>query len=122
MGEAMEPMPHATSVLEKLATSAPLFFITARPYRQPIADWLKKILSPRAFGRTRLIATGQHDGKAPYLREQGLHFFIDDRAETCVALKMEGFTPIVYSQPWNTGRHSLASVDNWQTIEQLCFP
>lgn len=122
VGEALQPMPHAVAVLEKLAASAPLSFITARPYRQPILDWLQKILSPRAFSRTRLIATGQHDGKAPFLRDQGLLFFIDDRAETCIALQTEGFTPIVYEQPWNAGRHCLASVDNWQTIEQLCFP
>jgi uncharacterized HAD superfamily protein len=122
VGEGMEPMPHAVTVLEKLAAAAPLCFITARPYRQPILDWLQKILSRRAFAQTKLVATGQHDGKAPFLRSQGLRFFIDDRAETCETLKMDGFTPIVYHQPWNAGRHSLASVDNWQAIEQLCFP
>ena len=122
VGEGMEPIPGATMVLEKLATAAPLFFITARPYRQPILDWLQRILSPRAFEQTRLAATGQHDGKAPFLKAQGLHFFIDDRAETCVALQEAGFTPIVFRQPWNAGRHCLASVDSWQNIEQLCFP
>ncbi|MEJ2689241.1 MAG: hypothetical protein P8130_04695 [Deltaproteobacteria bacterium] len=122
VGEGMEPMPHAVTVLEKLAATAPLCFITARPYRQPVLDWLQRILSRRAFTQTKLVVTGQHDGKAPFLRSQGLHFFIDDRAETCVALKMDGFTPIVYHQPWNAGRHSLASVDNWHAIEQLCFP
>lgn len=122
VGEGMEPMADAPAVLEKLAAKGPLFFITARPYRQPILDWLQKILSRRAFAQTSLVATGQHDGKAPFLRAQGLHFFIDDRAETCVALEREGFAPIVYQQPWNAGRHCLTAVDSWQAIDKLCFP
>jgi uncharacterized HAD superfamily protein len=119
--EGLQPMPHAVAVLEKLARKAPLTFITARPGRDPILEWLQETLSTRAFGATRLTATGLHDGKGAYIKEQGLHFFIDDRAETCIALEKQGLTPIVYHQPWNAGRHTLASVDGWLAIEKLCL-
>ena len=121
VGEGLLPMPHACEVLEELAKAAPLTFVTARPFREPIREWLRKHLSEAAFGASRLIATGQHDGKGPFIREQGLHFFIDDRAETCIALKEEGLTSIVYNQPWNAGRHSLPVVDSWLDINRLCL-
>jgi len=121
LGEGLRPMKHAVAVLEKLALRAPLTFITARPSQDPILEWLRENLSPRAFSQTRLTATGIHDGKGSHIKEQGLQFFIDDRAETCIALEKQGLTPIVYHQPWNAGRHSLASVDSWLAIDKLCL-
>ena len=122
VGENLRPMPHACEVLEKIAQYSPLTFVTARPFGEPIREWLRAHLSTQAFRSTRLFATGQHDGKGAFIRGQGLHFFIDDRAETCIALNKEGLAPIVYHQPWNAGRHSLACVDSWLAINTLCFP
>ena len=116
----LQPMPDAVAVLTALSRWAPLTFITARPLHQPISDWLKHILGPTTFKRIRLIAMGDHDNKSAYLKELGLQYFIDDRAETCVSLKEQGFSPVVFSQPWNRGQHQLPSVTSWREIEALC--
>lgn len=116
----LRPMPDSVAVLTALSRFAPLTFITARPLRQPIAEWLKQVLGPVTFSRVRLVAMGDHDNKAAHLKDLGLRYFIDDRAETCLGLKEQGFSPIVFNQPWNRGRHQLPSVSSWREIEELC--
>lgn len=116
----LKPMPDSVSVLTALSRRAQLTFITARPLHDPIADWLKHILGPSIFSRVHLVAMGDHDRKAAYLKELGLHYFIDDRAETCVDLDRQGFSPFVFNQPWNQGRHHLPTVSSWRDIEALC--
>jgi hypothetical protein len=37
-------------------------------------------------------------------------------------LEEAGLSPIVFSQPWNRGRHELPEVDNWLAIRALCLP
>ncbi|MBA3014646.1 MAG: hypothetical protein KKD63_09695 [Proteobacteria bacterium] len=116
----LQPMPDSVSVLTTLSRLAPLTFITARPLHPPIANWLKYILGPTTFAKVNLIAMGDHDKKAVYLKDLKLQYFIDDRAETCVDLKQQGFSPLVFNQPWNLGRHQLPSVSSWREIEALC--
>jgi len=116
----LEPMPYAIDVLNELATAAPLTFITARPLKKPIENWLETFLHPSAFRTMRLMAMGEHDGKGDYIKKMGLQYFIDDRAETCIRLAEEGLSPYVYNQPWNKGRHQLPEVDNWLAIRNLC--
>lgn len=116
----LEPMPNAINVLNELAETAPLTFITARPDGKPIEDWLRTFLSPEAARAMRLIAMGEHDGKAIHIKKMGLQYFIDDRAETCIRLAEEGLSPIVFKQPWNSGRHRLPEVDNWTAVHELC--
>jgi len=117
----LAPMPHAVRVLNELAARAPLTFITARPQRKPIEDWLRSHLAPAASRTMRLVATGEHDGKGDHIKDLGLHYFIDDRAETCVRLAEEGLSPYVFNQPWNQGRHQLPTVEDWLAIRQLCL-
>lgn len=116
----LKPMPHAMVVLQEFSKVAPLAFVTARPKKEPIARWLKSILGDSAFKASRLVATGEHDGKAEYINELGLQYFVDDRLQTCLMLEKEGIVPIVYSQPWNRGRHDLRTVSNWHAIRELC--
>ena len=118
----LRPMAHAVSVLKEFAQLAPLHFITARPDKGPIAEWLKLELGPDVFGRVHLVAMGAHDNKTGYIKELGLEYFIDDRVETCVALHREGITPLVYTQPWNRGKHELKTVGDWMDIRALCLP
>lgn len=115
----LQPMPGSVSVLSSLSRLAPLTFITARPLHAPIANWLKHILGPTIYSRVHLVAMGDHNNKAAYLKDLGLQYFIDDRAETCVALESQGFSPVVFSQPWNQGRHQLPTVSSWREIEAL---
>lgn len=117
----LQPMDQAVGVLRELARAAPLTFVTARPHRPPIADWLRTILGETVFENSRLVAMGEHDNKAAYIKKLGLQFFVDDRAQTCIGLSREGITPIVYNQPWNMGKHDLPTVDNWMAIHDLCL-
>jgi hypothetical protein len=114
-------MHQAGQVLTGFADHSPLTFITARPQKKPIARWLKKELGPQVYGRVRLVATGEHDTKAAHIKDMGLTFFVDDRAQTCLQLaREEGIQPIVYRQPWNQGKHALPEVESWRTIHALC--
>jgi uncharacterized protein len=117
----LEPMDHAVSVLTELSLQAPLTFITARPTKEPIANWLQNVLGKSVFDRVILIATGEHDGKLAHIENAGLHSFIDDRVPTCLQLSQNGYQSIVFSQPWNKGRHSLPSVESWLCIKDLCL-
>lgn len=117
----LKPMLYADRVLKEFAQVAPLTFVTARPQKKPIAQWLKSMLGEEIYKDVRLVATGEHDDKADHIKEMGLQYFVDDRAQTCTILENEGIIPIVYSQPWNYGKHDLQFVDNWLAIRELCF-
>jgi len=118
----LRPIPHAISVLRKFAEAAPLTFITARPDPGPISTWLEAHLGTTAYAQSRIVATGDHDGKVPHIRRFGLNYFVDDRHQTCNQLATEpDITPIVFSQPWNRGRHTHSSVASWHEIRQLCL-
>ncbi len=114
----LQPMPDAVRVLTSLAGHAPLTFITARPLEKPIADWLQNVLPKKVYATSRLVAMGRHDGKAEYVHKLGLQYFVDDRVTTCFELAKAGLSPVVFSQPWNRGRHNLASIESWIDIEQ----
>jgi len=116
----LKPMPDAVAVLSEIARQAPLTFITARPEKSPIADWLEHILGPETYSNVRLIAMGDHDGKADHIIKCGLKYFIDDRHQTCQNLVQHGITPLVFSQPWNKGRHNLRSISSWLEVRELC--
>lgn len=119
----LRPTAGSMAVLKELSEKSPLTFITARPDPGPIAAWLETHLGRKAYSPARLVATGDHNGKAAHIRRLGLNYFIDDRHLTCHQLAAEAdITPIVYSQPWNRGRHFLASVENWADIRKLCIP
>jgi len=120
LDHGLEPMPNAIEVLNELAITAPLTFITARPQKSPIEKWLQTFLAPSASREMRLVAMGEHDGKGNHIRELGLQYFIDDQAETCISLAADGFSPYVFNQPWNRGRHQLPAVDDWLAIRELC--
>ncbi len=114
----LKPMPHAVSVLTEMSACAPLTFITARPEREPVDRWLESNFPKEVYRNSRLVATGKHDGKAQFVRELGLQYFVDDRVETCIELAQAGIFPIVFAHPWNRGRHSFASIDSWLDMKQ----
>lgn len=117
----LQPMDDAVSVLTEFSSQAPLTLVTARPTKDPIAQWLQSVLGDEVYRRVNLIATGKHDGKFPYIKSAGLNTFIDDRAPTCIQLAEKGLQSIVFSQPWNEGKHGLPSVDSWLGIRELCL-
>ena len=121
LSSGIKPMDGAISVLHRFAEKTPLTFVTARPHKEPIQLWLKHFLSEKAYEEMRLVAMGEHDNKAPYIKDLGLRYFIDDRLQTCRQLSAEGITPLVYNQPWNMNGHDLRTVSDWQAINSLCF-
>lgn len=121
IGYGMKLLPGAQKVLHKIQNHAPLTFITARPYKKPIADWLQHNLGNKATTEMQVIAMGDHNGKTEHIKSLGISHFIDDRHETCEHLDVKDITAIVYDQPWNHGRHQLPVVRNWQDIHDCCF-
>lgn len=121
IGHKLQLLPDARSVLQKIQTRAPLTFITARPFREPIADWLEHALGKKTTSDMHIIAMGDHDGKTEHILDLGLTHFIDDRFETCETLAQDGITAMVFDQPWNNGRHGLPVVRSWQDIHTCCF-
>ncbi len=119
IGTKMRPLPGAVPVLRKLAQTAPLTFITARPDAEPIAAWLTKTLGPDITRAATLVAMGDHDNKGYHINRLGLSHFIDDRFETCEQLHKAGINALVFEQPWNRGRHNLPSVASWDEIEKI---
>ena len=120
--QTLKPMPGAAAVLTGLCEHAsPLLFVTARHRVGPVADWLKKLLpvDPSAIS---IVATGSFKDKAAILLKNGIHFFLEDRLETCHSLKLAGIEPIVYKQPWNREPHPFEEVDNWNELQLRYFP
>ncbi len=114
-------LPDALPVLQKLQRHAPLTFVTARPDKEPVVEWLTHELGKKTTSNMRVIAMGDHDGKTRHIKELGISHFIDDRFETCEDLHNKGITAIVYDQPWNHNQHTLPIVRNWQDIHDCCF-
>ncbi|WP_456473453.1 5' nucleotidase, NT5C type [Desulfolithobacter sp.] len=122
VGIGLKPMPGSVEVLGELSETAPLTLVTARPQPEPVREWLATILPPSTLPRIHIIAMGAHDDKPRHIKGRGLEWFIDDRAETCLQLPKYGITPIVFSQPWNKGKHQLSTVSSWEEIRSLCLP
>jgi hypothetical protein len=117
----LKPMPGAVRVLKELAGQGTVTLVTARPDPGPVVEWLDSVMGPVVCNNIRVVAMGAHDDKPRHIRAQGLECFIDDRAETCRQLDEAGIQPIVFSQPWNHGRHSFPSVCSWEEVRALCF-
>lgn len=119
LGTGLKPNPGAVRVINDMAQRAPVTIITARPLENPVYDWLEHFFPAKTCKQITLVAMGDHDDKARYIKEHNLNYFVDDRVETCLQLATTGITPIVYQQPWNHAKHSLNSVSTWQEIQNL---
>lgn len=114
----LKPIEDSARVLSKLGRHGRLLFVTARPYPGPIHDWVSKTLSldPAAVD---VIATGSFEAKADVLLEKNISYFVEDRLETCFALKEKGVTPVLFRQPWNRMEHPFVEVGSWKELEAL---
>ena len=115
------PMPHAVSVLTRLAREIPLLFVTARDRATPIKTWLYRTLAQVPPVAIRVVATGDHNTKLHYLLDHGVQFFVEDRLETCQQLAEHGIIPILFAQPWNRRPHPFLEVADWPTLAGLLF-
>ncbi|MDR3089952.1 MAG: hypothetical protein LBU39_09055 [Desulfobulbaceae bacterium] len=119
LAAGLAPMPGAVEVLSEIARKAPTHIITARRQSGPVAAWLAHHFPPEVLPRIRLTAIGEHDDKPRHIKEYGLKFFVDDRAETCLGLAQAGIRPLVFEQPWNRRCHTLPTVASWRDIANL---
>jgi hypothetical protein len=119
LGIGLQPMPGAIETLRGLSRVAAITVITARPSLEPVRAWFDHYCDAETNSSIRLIATGDHDDKERYIRQCGLHHFVDDRTITCLHLAEAGLAPLVFSQPWNQGRHQLPSVEDWEQLGAL---
>jgi uncharacterized HAD superfamily protein len=116
---ALKPITGAPEVLARIEKNySPVFFVTARPYIGPIDDWLINVmaLNPAICD---VVATGTHEAKAQILLARNISCFVEDRLETCYALRDAGIEPILFKQPWNREPHPFVEVGNWSELEAL---
>ncbi len=118
-GIGLSPMKGAVDVLTRLSTRAPLRFVTARPVKKPIMEWLDDTLKEVPSSSIQVIATGKHEIKVEILKELGIHYFVEDHMETCRAICSKGLKAIVFDHPWNQGPAPFIRVKNWQELEDL---
>ena len=118
---AVEPIPQAVPVLTRLARETPLVFVTARDRAAPIKTWLQRQLPEVPPKSIRVVATGDHRTKIHYLLDHRLHYFVEDRLETCLQLAQHGVTPILFAQPWNRRPHPFREVADWPELARLLF-
>jgi len=116
---ALRPISGAPEVMTRLARRhSPVLFVTARPYPGPICDWLQQVL-PLESVSVDVITTGSFEAKPQVLVSRNITCFVEDRLETCFAVKEAGVTPVLFKQPWNRGSHPFAEVSDWCELESL---
>ncbi len=117
--QRLKPIDSSIDVLTKLARNhSPLIFVTARPYLEPIYEWIVNIL-PIEKSAIDVVATGHFEAKTDVLLSKNISYFVEDRLDTCFLLKDAGITPVIYKQPWNRENHPFVEVGNWRELESL---
>jgi uncharacterized HAD superfamily protein len=119
LGTGLKPILGAIETLSVFAHYSKVTIITARPIDQPVHDWLENYFEKPLLANMRVVATGDHDDKIRHIHANNIKYFVDDRVATCQSLVKEAICPIVYQQPWNEGRHSLAKVSDWDDISYM---
>ncbi len=115
----LRPIEGATETLGLLSEFGPIHFVTARPIKEPIEDWLKTVLKKVPSRRIKVHATGQHDIKPQVIKKLGKTFFLEDHLETCKAIHQAGLKAIVFDQPWNQGQIPFTRIKSWQELRKL---
>lgn len=115
----LNAFPGASGVLTRLGRHYnPVVFITARPYLGTIREWMEQTLRLDP-GSIDVIATGAHEAKAEILQQRKISYFVEDRLETCFALRDIGVQPVLFKQPWNRQRHPFVEVSSWSELQAL---
>lgn len=113
------PIKGALDGLTKLTQQTEVTIITARRLATPVIDWLDNYLPATVCSKIQVIAMGDHDKKVQYIKDAKLHFFVDDRGETCAQVAEAGLIPLLFRQPWNRSWNDYPAVASWQDIEEL---
>ena len=115
----IRPIEGAVEILTKLSSAGPLLFVTARPERAPIMEWIQQQLPMVERDLIRIEATNTHREKVPVLKKNRIKYFVEDRLETCYLLEKASIVPIVFDQPWNRKPHHFPMVRGWVEISAM---
>ena len=115
----IQPIRGAVEVLTRLSNITPLFFVTARPEKDPILAWIYHQLPHVDRDLIYLKATQTSREKLPILAELGIKYFVEDRLDTCYLLHEIAVSPIVFEQPWNNRRHPFPVARDWKDISDM---
>ena len=115
----IKPIKGSVEVLKRLSKISRLFFVTARPEKKGILQWIFNQLREVDKSSISVIATGTHEQKIPLLLKYGIRYFVEDRLETCFMLAESSIIPIVFEQPWNQKPHPFPKVRNWKELEAM---
>ena len=118
-GTRLRPLTGAAEFLERFAQSVhPVVFVTARPYIGSLSDWFENVLGldPSLW---EVVATGTHEGKTGILLDRNISYFVEDRLDTCFALRDAGIAPVLFKQPWNREPHPFVEVGSWAELDAL---
>ncbi len=118
-GTNLSPMEGAVDVLKKISQYSRLIFITARPIKEPIEEWLNFNLKGVPREQIEIIATGRHEIKAEILKELKISYFLEDHLETCKRICERGLKAIVFDHPWNREDTPFLRVKNWRELKGL---
>jgi len=114
----LKPIEGSARVLRRLGMLERLLFVTARPYPGLIHDGISETLNLNPAS-VEVITTGSFEAKADVLLAKKISYFVEDRLETCFALKEKGVTPVLFRQPWNRMEHPFVEVASWNELEAL---
>jgi uncharacterized HAD superfamily protein len=112
------PIDGAAGVLQRLAAHGPIHLVTARPELGPMEAWMEQLL-PLDGSNVHMVATGSFENKGDVLRRLNIHYFVEDRLETCYLLHEQGIHPVLFAQPWNRRQHPFIEVNRWPELENL---
>ena len=115
----IKPIDGAVEVLTRLSSIGPLLFVTARPDKDVILEWIYHQLPGVNINFISLEATTTHEKKIPVLLKNRIKYFVEDRLETCYLLDKASITPIVFEQPWNKKPHPFPVVRGWNNISEM---
>lgn len=115
----IRPIPGAVEFLSRLSQRVPLLFVTARPRKEPILEWLCKHLPLVKRDLIHIEATTTHQEKLPILLQKRIKYFVDDYLKTCFLLEGTPIKPIVFEQPWNRKIHPFPVVKGWADIASM---
>jgi len=122
--QQIPPVDGAVDLLTKLARHGPLRFVTARIWPESIIRWLRQTLPTVDSSRIEVFASGLPEAKCGILRELDIHYFVEDRVETCRLLSLNGIQPLLFDQPWNRGPEATAfpRIEKWSQLgEQVAL-
>ena len=115
----LKPIDGSVEVLSEIAEAHPVLFVTARPERTTIKEWVDRML-PMRSSTIEVIATGSFEAKGEVLNARGIQYFVEDCLEVCHMLRDHAITPVLFRQPWNRSpHHPFREVSSWAEIRDL---